>query len=45
MAPPTPTSKKTGKFDEQGHTAGPYGNDPDIKAIPVVEQEPRELNL
>lgn len=41
--PPTPSKKGTGKFDRQGHTAGPYGNEPNMQAKGQAGDKPREL--
>lgn len=35
--------RSTDKFERQGHTAGPYGNDPNITAKGQAGQKPREL--
>lgn len=36
---------KTGKVEKQGHTAGPYGNDPSVQAKGVANNPPRDLSL
>lgn len=33
----------TDQFERQGHTAGPYGSDPQISAQGKAAQKPREL--
>lgn len=33
----------TDQFDRQGHTAGPYGNEPNIQPMGKAAQKPREL--
>lgn len=36
-------SKKTGKFEAMGHTAGPYGNEPNANAKGVAGKPARDL--
>lgn len=33
----------TDKFERQGHTAGTYGNDPNVQAKGQAAKKPREL--
>lgn len=33
----------TNQFERQGHTAGPYGNDPNVTAKGDAGKPPREL--
>lgn len=37
------TPKGTNQFMRKGHTAGPYGNDPGVKAKGKASATPREL--
>jgi len=39
----TPKRGSTGQFMRQGHTAGIYGNDPNVEAMGVANQPAREL--
>jgi hypothetical protein len=42
--PNTPTTSiDDSKFMRQGHTAGPYGNDPNIDARGEFAEAPRDL--
>ncbi len=43
--PSTPGFKKTGKYDRMGHTAGEFGNDPNVNAMGKVASKPRDLTL
>lgn len=36
-------SKKTGKFEPMGHTAGPYGNEPNKDPKGVANKPARDL--
>lgn len=36
-------SKRTGKLERMGHTAGPYGNDPAKNAKGEANKAPRDL--
>lgn len=36
--------RKTGKIQKQGHTAGPYGNEPNVSAKGVAGKAPRDLS-
>lgn len=41
----TTLKNKTGKIQKQGHTAGPYGNDPNVMAKGVAGKAPRDLTV
>lgn len=41
ISPSSP--KSTNKFDRQGHTAGPYGNEPNVTAQGQAAKKPRDL--
>lgn len=43
MTPPKPSKAGTNKFDRQGHTAGPYGNNPSKQAKGEAGAPPRDL--
>ncbi len=43
MPSPVSSPRGTDKFDRQGHTAGPYGNDPNVDPKGVANKDPREL--
>ncbi len=44
MASPTPNAKKgTNLFMRQGHTSGPFGNDPFVEAHGEAGDKPKDL--
>jgi hypothetical protein len=43
MPSPAPKKSSTNQFMRMGHTAGPYGNSPDIEGIGEPAKPPREI--
>ena len=43
MASPAPKKTSTDAFMRQGHTEGPYGNEPSEEAMGVADEAVREL--
>lgn len=43
MPSPAPKKSGTNQFMRQGHTGGPYGNDPSFEALGEPGVPPREI--